>query len=296
MDTQDKQCSECKHFKPLLDIIRYSLETCACRNVSNKSKKRSLQDVGSPVSTLSLAKRLQGMASTSSTQDKQCSNCKHLKPIGDFYKKQPPDLTKGPLKTCAGCRHRDQFNKSKKRSFQDVDSPVSTLPPAKRLQRIAPASSTQDKQCPRCKRFKPMGDFYKKQPPDFAKNSLKTKTCAECRYRDKSNKAKAKQLRVIAPASPNFRQVGDRSPGTITPDDREASPDQQLVLYSKPSDQQLVLYQPPDQSPDDGSSSPENYPIFRAKERIEEDSHSLAWMALLHAAALATDEETRSEN
>jgi hypothetical protein len=123
-----------------------------------------------------------------------------------------------------------------------------------------------------------VGDFYKKQPPDFTKNSLKTKTCVECRHRDKSNKAKARKLREIASAPSSSPEV---------------SSDQQLVLYSKPSDQQLVLYQPPDQSPDDGSSSPENYPTFRAK---EEDSHSLPWMALLHAAALATDEKTQSEN
>ncbi|KAN0068983.1 hypothetical protein V8E54_013152 [Elaphomyces granulatus] len=72
------------------------------------------------------------------TQGKQCSGCKRIKPISDFYKKQPPDLTANALQTCAKCRSL-RSKSSKKRSSQDIEP--ATPPPAKKLRELAPASS-----------------------------------------------------------------------------------------------------------------------------------------------------------
>ena len=67
------------------------------------------------------------------TQDKQCSDCKHSRPINDFYRKQPPDLTQTASERCAEYRKKFKNSKKSKKSRpgspQDAD-PVSTPPPA----------------------------------------------------------------------------------------------------------------------------------------------------------------------
>jgi hypothetical protein len=113
-----------------------------------------------------------------------CSGCKHFRPISDFYKKQPPDLTTNALQTCAKCRSlRIKSRSSKKRSPQNIEP---ATPPAKKLRnreaRGTLSLSAQDVE---------------------------------------------KELRELAPASsspPNFRRAGDRSPERIAKQarDREA--------------------------------------------------------------------------
>jgi hypothetical protein len=149
------------------------------------------------------------------TQDRQCSSCKHFKPIGDFYN-MDTDLTETTCKTCAGCR--DKSKKSRERSSHKTSlQSFPLLAPANTLRE----TDAQDKQCSGCNRFKPISDFYKKQPPDFTKDALKM--CVRCRD-SKSKRSvepatcSGKKLRRIAPApssSSNFRRAGECSPERI---------------------------------------------------------------------------------
>jgi hypothetical protein len=140
------------------------------------------------------------------TQDRQCSSCKHFKPIGDFYNTDT-DLTETACKTCAGCRDKSKKSRERsphKRSLQSFP----LLAPANTLRE----TDAQDKQCSGCNRLSlsATSTVYKKQPPDFTKDALKM--CARCRDSKSKRRVKpatcsGKKLRQIAPAPSSSSNV-----------------------------------------------------------------------------------------